>query len=271
MRKFSDSHVKNPEVLHLSSAGLQSLSPRHHNPKGLCSPSLLYMQSSDYCTGYKLCYFLHLTKKTAHSWKGDLSGPQLHSLREKIAHLTLPGTNWFQLRDDGQSRPYLFGHVWGQELIEFWYQSLSLFCTWLCMQSILMSACVVYLPSRGASLLHGAVLPAAAHACHCSVALISPSQSSLLSAASHHRLARLCDTEPNSELVSPSEANTLRNDPKFGCVVIMSGMTTIWVHMAVLVWSAICYRCKQAVLLIWIILVSQSRPCVAEFHHAVFF
>lgn len=146
MRKFSDSHVKNPEVLHLSSAGLQSLSPRHHNPKGLCSPSLLYMQSSDYCTGYKLCYFLHLTKKTAHSWKGDLSGPQLHSLREKIAHLTLPGSNWFQLRDDGQSRPYLFGHVWGQELIEFWDQSLSLFCTWLCMQSILMSACVVYLP-----------------------------------------------------------------------------------------------------------------------------
>lgn len=86
-------------------------------------------------------------------------------------------------------------------------------------------------------------------------------------AASHHRLARLCDTEPNSEPVSPSEANTLRNDPKFGCVVIMSGMTTIWVHMAVLVWSTICYQCKQAVVLIWIILVPQTRPYVAEFHH----
>ena len=50
-----------PEVLHLSSTGLQSLS---HSiiTKGLCSPSLLYMQSSHYWTGYKLCYFLHLTK-----------------------------------------------------------------------------------------------------------------------------------------------------------------------------------------------------------------
>lgn len=87
-------------------------------------------------------------------------------------------------------------------------------------------------------------------------------------AASHHRLARLCDIEPNSEPVSPSETNTLRNDPKFGCVVIMSGMTTIWVHMAVLVWSTICYQRKQAVVLIWIILVSQTGPYVAEFHHA---
>lgn len=30
--------------------------------KGLYRPSLLYMQSSDYWIGYKLCYFLNLTK-----------------------------------------------------------------------------------------------------------------------------------------------------------------------------------------------------------------
>lgn len=95
-----------------------------------------------------------------------------------------------------------------------------------------------------------------------------PESISFAFAASHHRLARLCDTEPNSEALSPSEANTFRNDPKFGCVVIMSEMTTIWVHMAVLVWSTICYQCKQAVVLIWIILVSQTRPYVAEFHCA---
>lgn len=52
---------QNLEVLHPSRTGVQSLS---HSiiTKGLYSPSLLYMQSSDYWTGYKLCYFLHLTK-----------------------------------------------------------------------------------------------------------------------------------------------------------------------------------------------------------------
>lgn len=52
---------QNPEVLHLSGAGWQSLSPSIIT-EGLCSPSLLYMQNSDYWTGHKLCYFLHLTK-----------------------------------------------------------------------------------------------------------------------------------------------------------------------------------------------------------------
>lgn len=132
-----------------------------------------------------------------------------------------------------------------------------------------MSACVVHLPYFGAcqaSLMYG-IAP------HCGSCLSlfchfdQPESIFFALTASHPRLARLCDMEPNSEPVSPSGANTLQNDPKFGCVVIMSGMTTIWVHMAVLVWSTICYQCKQAVVLIWIILVSQTGPYVAEFLH----
>lgn len=196
-----------------------------------------------------------ISPRTSHSWKGDLSGPQLHSLREKIVHLTLPGSNWFQLLDDGQSRLYLFGRVWVQELIEFWYQSLTLFCTWLCMQSILMSACV-YLPYSEQRACQASLLYGTEPLCGSCLSLFcrfdQPETIFSALAASHHRLARLCDKEPNSEPVSPSETNTLRNDPKFGCVVIMSGMTTIWVHMAVLVWSTICYQRKQAVVLIWI-------------------
>lgn len=218
------------------------------------------------------CVIFSISPKTAHSWKGDLSAPQLHSLKEKIAHLTLPGSNWFQLLDDRQSRLYLFGHVWVQELIEFWYQSLSLFRTWLCMQSILMSACILYLPYSEQPACQVALLYGNAPLCDSHLSLFcrfdQPESISFAFTASHHRLARLCDTEPNSEALSPSEANTPRNDPKFGCVVIMSAMTTIWVHMAVLVWSTICYQYKQAVVLIWIILVSQTRPYVAEFHHA---
>lgn len=155
-----------------------------------------------------------------------------------------------------------FVHVWVQELIGFWYQSLLLFCTWLCMQSILMSTCVVYLP----------YLESAKHcygtACLCDSHLSlfcrfdQPESIFFAFAASHHRLARLCDTEPTSETVSPSETNTFRNDPKFGCCFIIFRMMTIWVHMEVLVWSTICF---QAVVFIWI--VSQTRPSVAEFQH----
>ncbi len=128
------------------------------------------------------CVIFFILPRTAHSQKGDLSGSQLHSLRKKIVHLTQSGSNWFQLLEDGQSRLCLFGHVWVQELIEFWYQSLSLFCTWFSMQSILMSACVVYLPNsdRAKHSYCKALLPSVAHTCHCSVALISRSQSSLL-------------------------------------------------------------------------------------------
>lgn len=218
------------------------------------------------------CVIFSISPRIAHSWKGDLSSPQLQSLREKIVHLTLPGSNWFQLLDDGQSKLYLFGGVWVQELIEFWYQSLSLFSTWLCMQSIVMSACVVYLPYSRRHACQASPLYGTAPLCDSRLSLFcrfdQPESIFFAFAASHHRLARLCDTEPNSEPVSPSEANTLWNDPKFGCVVIMSGMTTIWVHMAVLVWSTICYQRKQAVVLVWILLVPQNSPYVPEFHHS---
>ncbi len=107
------------------------------------------------------------------------------------------------------------------------------------MQSILMSACVVYLPYSERRAFQGSLLYGTAPLCGSHLSLFcrfdQPESIFFTFTASRHRLARLCDTEPNSERVSPSEANTLRNDPKFGCVVIMSGMTTIWVHMAVLV------------------------------------
>lgn len=61
-----------------SSTSVQSLSPGKIT-KGLCGSSLVYMQSSDYRTGCKLCYFSP-SQRTAHSWKGDLSVPQLQSL-----------------------------------------------------------------------------------------------------------------------------------------------------------------------------------------------
>lgn len=114
--------------------------------------------------------------------------------------------------------------------------------------SIFMCACVVYLPwvARMASLRT---------VWHCTPLWLfcpfdQPESIFYAFAARHHRLARLCDTDPNSEPVSGFEANTLRNDPGFGCVVITSGMKTIWVHMALLVWSTICYQRKQAVVLI---------------------
>lgn len=164
----------------------------------------------------------------------------------------------------GNQGRIFFVHVWVQELIEFCYQSLLLFCTWLCMQSILMSTCVVYLPHPE----HAKHPYGTASLCDSHLSLFcrfdQPESIFFAFAASHHRLARLCDTEPNSETVSPSETNTLRNDPKFGCVAIIFRMKTIWVHMEVLVCSTICF---QAVVSIWIVWVSQTRPSVAEFHH----
>lgn len=99
-----------------------------------------------------------------------------------------------------------------------------------------MSACVVFLSSSEQHAFHYsmALLPSVAHTCHCSVALISLSQSSLLllPAIAHWR-----DYVTQSQIQSLSllQKQIHRNDPKFGCVVIMSGMTTIWVHMALLV------------------------------------
>lgn len=58
---WQESFCQYAEVLQLSSAGVQSLSPSIIT-QDLYSPSLNYMQSTDYWTGYKLCYFLHLTK-----------------------------------------------------------------------------------------------------------------------------------------------------------------------------------------------------------------
>ena len=111
--------------------------------RGLCQSILIhFMQSSDYQPGYKLL-FSPSHHKLLSRGKGDLGYPQLYtSLRQKIAHLTLPVGNLFQLLDDEQSRQYLFGHFWVQHLIEFWYESASPFCAWLCMQSIFDGGCL---------------------------------------------------------------------------------------------------------------------------------
>lgn len=156
-------------------------------------------------------------------------------------------------------------HVWVQELIGFWYQSLLLFCTWLCMQSILMSTCAVYLPYPEHAKHHYGT----ASLCDSHLSLFcrfdQPESIFFAFAASHHRLARLCETEPKfRDCLSFRNKNTHRNDHKFGCFVIIFRMMTIWVHMEVLVWRTICF---QAVVFIWIVWASQTRPSVAEFHH----
>ena len=87
--------------------------------------------------------------------------------------------------------------------------------------------------------------------------------------ASRHRLARLYDTEPNSETVPLHKQ--IHSEMTLNLVVLSLCLEwgpygCIWVHVAELVWSTICYQFKQAVILIWIIVASKIRPFVAEFH-----
>lgn len=78
---------------------------------------ITFLHAKQCITGQVInCVIFSISPRTACWWKGDLRSPQLHSLREKIGHLTLPGSIWFQLVDDGQSGLYLFGHVWVQGL-----------------------------------------------------------------------------------------------------------------------------------------------------------
>lgn len=174
------------------------------------------------------CFILSISPTTALSWKG----PQWHSLREKFAPTS---RRWL----------CLFGHVWVRDPI-----------------TVRRTPGVLVCPRRSeahAEHPYGTVLlPSVTQACHCSVALISLRQSRLplLPAVTDWP-----DCVTQSQILSSSLLRKQTHLEMTLNLVVLSALTTIWVHMAPLVCSAICYQCRQAVVLIWIILVSRALCC----------
>lgn len=135
------------------------------------------------------------------------------------------------------------------------------------MQSIWISTCVAMIVSL--SSLHAnhpycmALLSSMTCACHYS---IIPSQCPLLLLPA---ITHWLDDVPQCQIQSWALLQKqIHSEMTLQlAVIIMPGMAAIWVHMAMLVWSTICYQCKQAVALIRIMLVSQTRPRGSEFLH----
>lgn len=189
---------ENPEVLHLSSIGIQSLSPSNIT-KGLRSPSLLYMQSSDYWTGYKLCYFLHLTKNRSfvERWferptitELERENCALDSARVQLA----PTSRWWAIKA-------VF--IWSclGPRVDWILVSIPITILYLIVYAKYFDECLccLFLPHPcQASLLYGTAL-----LCDSSLSLFcrfdQPESIFFAFAASRRKLARLCDTEPNSE------------------------------------------------------------------------